>query len=187
MPADLRSPTVAVWLSTGGAVPALAPRPDWPPVRSIRSRRTGDDGSFTVVRFTRPVDVAEVVSELGRQAVWPDRAPALVHGDRAPAEALDERLLNPIGFVAEPTEPAATLTGSRDGLVLHRGEEERSFEPGEGADAELVALLRPAEGIRVALAEDTPPDSARLLAGLAMAGDPADGAGRPAGPRRSPR
>jgi hypothetical protein len=85
-----RSAVVTVHVESAPGALALVPRPEWPPLRSLRSRRA-ERGWVVVARFARPVAVAEVVAELGRQAVWP--VVVAVREGR-----LDERLFNPIGF-----------------------------------------------------------------------------------------
>lgn len=105
LPAGIRTPVLGVH-GTHAAV-TVVPRPEWPALVELRSRRAGG-GWWSVLRFAGPVDVAAVVAEIGRQEVWHD-----VLGDRglrvgggtddvpadvAGLDGLDERLLNPIGF-----------------------------------------------------------------------------------------
>jgi hypothetical protein len=145
--ADERAVTVAVLLDSAPAGLSLVPRPEWPALRSLRSRRA-DEGCRLVARFAGPVPVAEVVAEIGRQAVWPT-----VVSRRTDPGRLDERLLNPTGF----------RTGWDRGVVaLPEG------PPTPG----MVAALRDAQGVAVPAGADP-----RTVAGLAMAGVPLVGEG----------
>ena len=146
-PADERSAVVRVVVESAPGALALVPRPEWPRLTSLRSRRA-EGGWLVVARFARPVPVADVVAELGRQAVWP-----AVVATRDDPTRLDERLFNPIGF-----RPAW------DRGVVPLG-------PAELTPA-LVADLRDAQG--VAVGQDADP---RTVAGLAMAGVPLVGPG----------
>jgi hypothetical protein len=132
--ADERSAVVRVVVESAPAALALVPRPEWPRLRSLRSRRA-EGGAVVVARFARPVAVAEVVAELGRQAVWPSVVAAR-------AGRLDERVFNPIGFrpgwdrgvVPLPPDPLtpALVAGLRD---------VQGVRVGPGADARTVAGL----------------------------------------------
>ncbi|ABL84075.1 MULTISPECIES: hypothetical protein [unclassified Nocardioides] len=146
-PADERSAVVRVLVESAPGALALVPRPEWPPLTSLRSRRA-EGGWLVVARFARPVAVAEVVSELGRQAVWP-----VVVAVREDPARLDERLFNPIGF-RSAWERGVVALGSAP------------------LTPSLVAELRDAQG--VAVGPDADP---RTVAGLAMAGVPLTGAG----------
>lgn len=201
VPDGVRSATICVALTSGERALALVPRPEWPSCLSVRSRRAGDGTWLLVVRFERPVAVADVVAELGRQAVWPDRAgnrglfvqaggavaddvppdvllaaasepvgqhpvtgrtPLVLTERPGPLAVgpLDERVLNPTGFVASATEPAVDLA---------------SLDLRAGATEELVASLRPVAGVRVSFDDHDAPDAPhalRTVAGLAMAGIP---------------
>ncbi len=59
-------------LREGTSALSLVPRPEWPPLQSVDSRRD-DQGWLTVLTFGGRVPVPAVVAELGRQSVWPDR------------------------------------------------------------------------------------------------------------------
>lgn len=72
VPAGVRSATIGVFLSSGEGALALVAKSEWPTLSALRSRRTGDEGWVTVLKFERPVAVGDVVGELGRQCVWPD-------------------------------------------------------------------------------------------------------------------
>ncbi len=132
--ADERSAAVRVVVESASGALALVPRPEWPRLRSLRSRRA-EGGAVVVARFARPVAVAEVVAELGRQAVWPSVVAAR-------AGRLDERVFNPIGFrpgwdrgvVPLPPDPLtpALVAGLRD---------VQGVRVGPGADARTVAGL----------------------------------------------
>jgi hypothetical protein len=129
-----RSAVVTVHVESAPGALALLPRPEWPPLRSLRSRRA-EGGWVVVARFTRPVAVAEVVAELGRQAVWP--AVVAVREGR-----LDERLFNPIGFRPAwergvvPLPPAPLTLGLVAGLRDAQG-----VVVGPDADPRTVAGL----------------------------------------------
>ena len=170
--AGVRAPVVGFFLASGDGPVTLVPRPEWPALQGIRARGV-DGGWLTVLRFERPVDVGRVVSELGRQAVWPDRVGnrgLWVSGHDSPPEGValdvvsppdrsaigpyDERVVNPIGF-----DPLA------DGPVL----ELSSLDLSSGVTEGLVASLRSAAGVRVSWAVA---DAPAVVAGLAMAGVP---------------
>jgi hypothetical protein len=115
VPAGITSSVIG--LHGGRGAVTLVPRPEWPALTELRSRR-GGGGWWTVLRFAAPVDLAEVLAEVGRQSAWGDR-----YGDRGlrvgggtdPAGAVpadvaslapgpggvgpfDERAINPTGF-----------------------------------------------------------------------------------------
>ena len=69
-PDGVRTTTIGLHGGTGAV--ALVPRPGWPVLLEVRSRRAGG-GWWTVLRFAGQVDVAEVLAEVGRQSVWGDR------------------------------------------------------------------------------------------------------------------
>lgn len=139
-PADERAAEVRVHVESLAGALSLVPRPEWPQLKSLRSRRA-DGGYVLVARFARPVPVADVVAELGRQAVWP----AVV----AVRAGLDLRVFNPIGF----------RTDWDRGVV--------DLPPGPPT-AEMVASLRDAQGVQVsALSETT---AALAMAGVPLVG-----------------
>jgi hypothetical protein len=149
---------VAVFLAEAEGALTLVPPPHWPDVRLIRSR-PADGGWLTVVRFDELVPVGEVVGELGRQSVWPDRpgerpAGSVEDENGSWAGRLDERLFNPTGFTADATDPVVGL---------------RSLDTSQGPTERMVRSLRTAQGVRVALGE---PGDVATVAGLAMAGVP---------------
>ena len=76
LPKGVRTAALAVWRTDGSSALSLTPRPEWPALELIRSRKV-DDGWLTVLRFASPAPVHAVVRELARQSVWPDRV-----GDR---------------------------------------------------------------------------------------------------------
>lgn len=141
-----RASAVGIWLDEGDSVLSVVPPPTWPLVRAQLSRVRAD-GVWTTFRFADEVDVAEVVAEVGRQAVW--------HGtvvERAPA--VDTRLLNPTGFLVRVE--GATVDAA-------------DLDLRDGATPGLVKGLREHAGVRV-----TTWDDAVLAAapGLAAAGVP---------------
>lgn len=68
----IRASTVSVRLRECEAALPLVARPEWPPLESLDSRRSGA-GCVTVLTFVARVSVPAIVAELARQAVWPDR------------------------------------------------------------------------------------------------------------------
>jgi hypothetical protein len=167
---------LAVWLDEGSSALSLTPRPEWPALTMIRSRAV-DGGWLTVLRFETSVPVHRVITELGRQAVWPDHAGQ--HGLVLPEEAtdkvaadrvdltdpdpmvalspLDERLLNPTGFERDVDGPVVDLS---------------ELDWGRGPTEALVRGLRTNLGVHADLPQATPLLAARVIAGLAMAGIP---------------
>jgi hypothetical protein len=176
VPKGVRTRALAVWLDEGSSAVSLTPRPEWPALTMIRSRAV-DGGWLTVLRFDASVPVHRVVTELGRQAVWPDHAgqrgvvlaeeatdkvaadPTVVT-DPDPLVALgplDERLLNPMGFERDVDGPVVDLS---------------ELDWGRGPTEALVRGLRGNLGVHADLPQATPLLAARVIAGLAMAGIP---------------
>lgn len=139
---DARAAVVAVHLEAARGALSLVPRPEWPRLTSLRSRRDGD-GFVLVARFARPAPVADVVAEVGRQAVWP----AVV----AVRPGLDVRVLNPIGF----------RTDWERGVV--------DLPPGPPTAA-LVTGLRDAQGVRVGADADPQTVAGLAMAGVPLVG-----------------
>ena len=176
VPKGVRTRALAVWLDEGSSALSLTPRPEWPALTMIRSRAV-DGGWLTVLRFDASVPVHRVVTELGRQAVWPDHAGQ--HGlvlaeeatDKVAADhldltdpdpmvalgPLDERLLNPMGFERDVDGPVVDLS---------------ELDWGRGPTEALVRGLRANLGVHADLPQATPLLAARVIAGLAMAGIP---------------
>jgi hypothetical protein len=172
----VRTTALAVWLDEGSAALSLTPRPEWPALQLIRSRAV-DDGWLLVLRFASSVPVHRVVTELGRQAVWPDHAGQrgvvidVEATEKVAADPLrvtdpdpmlelgpfDERVLNPTGF-------------ERDvhGAVVDLSE----LDWGRGPTESLVRGLRGRLGVHADLPQASPLLAARVMAGLAMAGIP---------------
>lgn len=138
--ADERSATVTVRVDALAGALSLVPRPEWPPLTALRSRRS-EGGFVLVARFARPVPVAEVVAELGRQAVWPS-----VVGTRP---GLDLRVFNPIGFRTSWDRGVVDL-------------------PSGPPSAAMVASLRDAQGVRVT--GPSPTADALAMAGVPLVG-----------------
>ncbi len=176
VPKGVRTRALAVWLDEGSSALSLTPRPEWPPLAMIRSRAV-DGGWLTVLRFESSVPVHRVVTELGRQAVWPDHAGerGLVLAEEATDKVaadpldltdpdpmvalgpLDERLLNPMGFERDVDGPVVDLS---------------ELDWGRGPTEALVRGLRGNLGVRADLPQATPLLAARVIAGMAMAGIP---------------
>jgi hypothetical protein len=176
VPKGVRTSALAVWLDDGVAALSLTPRPEWPELHLIRSRAV-DGGWLVVLRFAATVPVHRVVAELGRQAVWPDHAgqrglvleeeaTEKVAADRVavtdpdPVLAvgpLDDRVLNPTGFLRDVSHPVLDLS---------------ELDWGRGPTEALVRRVRGAAGVLADLPQAPPLRTARLIAGLAMAGVP---------------
>jgi hypothetical protein len=123
---------------------ALVPRPEWPALLSCRSRRV--DGTWsTELRFAEPVDVAAVVAEVARQEVWRGSVAAPA------APGLDERVLNPTGFLPAATGPVVDVATLPE------------------VTYDVVAGLREAAAVRVTTWDDA---AARAVPALALAGVP---------------
>ncbi len=148
VPREVRSSTIGVWLDSATSALSFLPRPTprGPSLTGIRSRAE-DGGWLCVLRFDRPISVGVVVAELARQSV---AGPTRV----LPKSPVDLRVINPIGFDADASEPVVALST----LDLSRGVTE-----------ELVRSLRSALGVRI----DTELDEAARLA-LSAAGVPLD-------------
>ncbi len=148
VPREVRSSTIGVWLDSATSALSFLPRPTprGPSLTGIRSRAEGD-GWLCVLRFDRPISVGVVVAELARQSV---AASTRV----LPPAAVDLRVINPIGFDADASEPVVPLS---------------SLDLSRGVTEELVRSLRPVLGVRV----DTDLDDTARLA-LAAAGVPLD-------------
>lgn len=131
---DERAAVIAIHVSSAKAALSLVPRPEWPRLTALRSRREGD-GYVLVARFARRAPVADVVAEVGRQAVWPHVV--------ATRPGLDARLFNPIGFRADWERGVVDL-------------------PPGPPSVEMVASLRDAQGVRVPAS--APPDTVAALA-----------------------
>ena len=198
LPHAVRAPVVAVWIVAMASSPGLVARPEWPPMRSFRAQPVAG-GYLVVARFEQPVRAANVIRELGRLAVWPapegtgglvvddgsgpavtleesDVPPDLVLRPTGPlvphhvtgrapiglpttggpfsVGPLDERVFNPIGFETDVDGPVVTL----ESLAVD--------EPTE----KLLSSLRQSLGVEADTLDDV--RSARLVAGLAMAGVP---------------
>ncbi len=197
----VRASTVVVRLREATAALSLVARPEWPALRSIESA-AAEGGWQTVLVFEARVSVHSVLAELARQSVWPDRVGGrglVVHAqghlgrDKVPADVLvgdwhisvdpdeapvtgrppyvlrepdgplalgglDERVLNPVGFDPAPSEETGKVSALR-GVA-------------EGATAEMVRQVRSLKGLEVDIGDDADLPTARLLAGLAMAGVP---------------
>ncbi len=146
---------LGLWLDEGDAALTLVPPPGWPALLGIRSRVRAD-GVWTVLRFAAPVDVAVVVAEVGRQAVWNGVVAAA--GDR-----VDARVLNPTGFLVRVDGPPVDA---------------RDLAVDDGVTPALVAGLRGSLGVLVAEWTDA---LRRALPGLAAAGVPLVAAAAPGG------
>jgi hypothetical protein len=152
VPDGVLAGAVAVYVEHGTGPMTVVPPPTWPALTRQRARPAAG-GWLTVLRFAADVEVAVVLAELGRQAVY--------RGSERPG-GLDARVLNPIGFHPTATGPvvdAATLD-------LRAGATER-----------LVEELRPAAGVRVETWDDATMHAVR---GLAMAGIPVTAVDAPA-------
>jgi hypothetical protein len=147
VPREVRSATIGVWLDTATSALSFLPRPTprGPSLTAIRSRAEGD-GWLCVLRFDRPISVGVVVAELARQSVAPS-ATVLPEAD------IDLRVINPIGFDADASEPVVPLST----LDLSRGVTEG-----------LVRSLRPSLGVRLDTDLDDPARLAFEAAGVPL-------------------
>lgn len=140
--ADARAAVVAIHLAAARGALSLVPRPEWPRLTALRSRRDGD-GFVLVARFARPAPVAEVVAEVGRQAVRPTVV--------ATRPGLDLRVLNPIGFRPDWDRGVVDL-------------------PPGPPSAPMVASLRDAQGVRVTGSADPQTVAGLAMAGVPLVG-----------------
>ncbi len=86
--------------------------------------------------------------------------------------ALEQRILNPIGFDRSVTEPVGTLTSADGGPRLRLPGVEIATTATRGATEEMVRSVRPHLGVEVAWPGASDLGFARTVAGLAMAGVP---------------
>ena len=170
VPEGVKARVVAVFVEYAAGPVTVVPRPEWPALSRIRARAAAG-GWMTVLHFARRVDVADLLAELGRQAVhrgsgdlWSVSGSATDHRSPLPG-SLDQRVLNPIGFDTAPTAPTAPVVDAA------------TLDLRDGATEQLVADLRPAAGVRVETWDDA---TFRAVAGLAMAGVPVTAATAPA-------
>ncbi len=148
-PPGVLTRVVGIHLEDGPGAPVVVPRPEWPPLVSLLSRRART-GWWTVLRFTAPVDLAAVLAEISAQARWSRSGSSARVGDASP----DPRVVNPIGFLAAAPEPVRDLS---------------SLVSAGPVTPTLVASLRGVQGVRV----DTWTSGAeRAVEALALAGVP---------------
>ncbi|WP_134768200.1 glycosyltransferase [Nocardioides sp. 1609] len=142
-----------IGLHGGDGAVALVGRPEWPALTAVGSRRV-EGAWWTVLRFAADVDVAAVVVEVGRQAVWGDRAGAsgvLVGAGPGGIGPFDERVLNPAGFVPAADGPVVDVAGLGE------------------VTAAVVTAVRPAAAVVVHTWDAA---ATRAAAALALAGVP---------------
>lgn len=134
VPTGLRSPVVGVWLDEARAALSFTPRPTptGPSLRAIHSRAEGE-GWLCVLRFDKPVAVAPLLAELARQSVAATAAPVPGAGVEL---GVDVRVVNPIGFDADATDPVVDFSS----LPLDRG---------RGVTEALLRSLRSSLGVRL--------------------------------------
>jgi hypothetical protein len=187
VPKGVRTRALAVWLDEGSSALSLTPRPEWPALTMIRSRAV-DGGWLTVLRFDASVPVHRVVTELGRQAVWPDHVGQ--HGlvlaeeatDKVAADPLPSRLAGShLRTGVSDADPMVELGPLDERLLNPMGFERHVDGPvvdlseldwGRGPTEALVRGLRANLGVHADLPQATPLLAARVIAGLAMAGIP---------------
>ncbi len=196
-PAGLRTTVVALHLAGGPTPVTMVPKPEWPALQGIHARAAGD-GWLTVLRFERPVDLAEVVAEAGRQSVWGDAVGnrgLWVDGvdavsEKVPADVLAAGMADPVvsevtgrtPAVLEPHSGPLSLGPLSLGPLDERVLNPIGFLAAPSGSPDVVALssldLRggPGEGLvaslRGAAGVRVDVDDARVVAGLAMAGVP---------------
>lgn len=139
---DDRASVIAIRLGSAPGGLSLVPRPEWPRLTSLRSKRDDED-HLLVARFAEPVPIVEVVAEVGRQAVWP----AVV----AVREGLDLRVFNPIGFRPDWDRGVVDL-------------------PPGPPTAAMVSSLRDAQGVRVPADAARETVAALAMAGVPLVG-----------------
>ncbi|MBU1801146.1 MAG: hypothetical protein KKA97_02675 [Actinobacteria bacterium] len=160
-PQGLASRVIGLFLDEGATAPALVARPEWPTLRSFRSRRARD-GWWTVLRFAAAVDVEAVLGELAAQSTWGVRRPAAT--DRPEATAPDVRVINPIGFRVDAEERVLDLSVlDLSGIGLSGIGLRGAVTPA------VVRGLRDALGVRVDRWDDT---TDRTVESLCLAGVP---------------
>ncbi len=155
VPREVRSAVIGVWLDEAPSAPSFQPRPTprGPSLTAIRSRAE-DGGWLCVLRFDRPISVGLVVDDVARQSVVPSARPL-------PEAAVDLRVVNPIGFVADVDSAAVVVPASA--LDLSRGVTEG-----------LVRSLRPALGVRLDVDLDDDDALALAASGVPLVGADAD-------------
>ena len=172
-PPGVLARAVGIFVREGVVAPVVVPRPEWPALRSLRSRRA-KGGWWTVLRFVEPVDVAVVLREIAAQATW--GSGPVVTSSRAPGMpgTLDPRVINPVGFLVEAPEPALELA---------------ALDLSAGVTPALVASLRQVRGVRWHPAATGLVDQHLTTAveALALAGVPVTVASAPAGAGLDPR
>jgi hypothetical protein len=194
LPKGVRTAALAVWLADGISALSLTPRPEWPSLELIRSRRV-DDGWLTVLRFATPAPVHAVIRELGRQSVWPDRVGdrGLVVGhsqnEKVPADVIIADWHLTWDEADHPvTGRAPYVVTERDGPIRVGPLDERVLNPtGFDPDAKgpVVALatidpvrervvrsLRGSRGVLADGSSQAAESNAGQIARLAMAGVP---------------
>ncbi len=185
-----RARRVAVWLADGPAI-AARPRPEWPVLDGLRSRRLRDGGWLLVLRFRTPAPVAEVLAEVARQAVRGDTTgqaglwaadTASAPGDEVPADVVAEPgeplesdpVLGrpPVRLVAEVLAPLDERVLNPIGFRAAATGPATPLPDGAVLSESLVAGLRGAATVPVVWSDDPDAARARTVAGLAMAGVP---------------
>lgn len=157
-PDGLTSRVVGLFLHQGATAPTIVARPEWPALRSLRSRRA-KDGWWTVLRFAAAVEVAAVLRELAAQSTWGLRRPVEVGAvGGSVVAAPDVRVINPIGFRVDAAEPVRDLSG---------------IDLSAGVTAAVVRDLRDALGVRVDRWDDAtgPAVESLCLAGVPVVVD----------------
>ncbi|RKS10751.1 glycosyltransferase involved in cell wall biosynthesis [Nocardiopsis sp. Huas11] len=175
----------------------------WTNLIDLRVRRSPDGACSYTFSFTEPVEVAEVVGAVAHGMVGGRRdAAAPVPADahrRALADtswrglsrpgaagralprttvadvpAVDERVVNPVGFTGKPKNRKGRLVSRSGRWVLEVGRSVRWRVPEDGAVSEVaVARLRDLRSVEVEWGRHSGPLAAvRAVAGLAAAGIP---------------
>jgi len=160
----------------GGLRVALGPGVEGLP-GLLRPTLTDDPAELSAEDVVVPPDV--VIVEGSTLDRLPDH-PILPRGPVAVGVAsadhgvgpLDERVLNPRGFVRAGTEGAAVLSQDGDRLLVSLPAGQLSSAAARGATEEMVARLREVRSVGVEWPAEAAPDLARAVAGLGMAGVP---------------
>lgn len=189
-----RTRAIACLLTDENTPPYLAPRPDWPPVTRLASRRLVTGGALTVLRLEAAMPAHLVLRELARMSGTSQPDPGrivlatpglrrrftlppqiVVMADRRlPVQEYDPRVAPAPAVVADPALARGPLDEGVINPIGFHSEPEHGIAVLEGAEevsARTVIALRSYQGVRVSWAEPTP-DLARTVAALAMAGIP---------------
>jgi len=118
-----------------------------------------------VVVTDGPLDALPLQPVLGRPPL------AVAEVDLGPPP-LDEGVLNPGGFLRDTTDGPVELGHDGSGLALRGADLAIELDPARGTTAAVVRALRARRGVRVQWSPVSASETARVVAGLAIAGVP---------------